>query len=159
MVVDEDAEKFMERLGHDGSQIIFSHLEEPHCRRGHHIQEIIYWLFARGRTVTPIQMIPFIADPSGEMRPVPVRYQTAGSEAEVNRCGDEELIFAENHRRFSNMLNSHRGVLEGITPSGKRHAVAFDRGRIFDPDGKEYPFNSENCAANGFYPDIAWVVE
>jgi hypothetical protein len=159
MVIDEDAETFIERLGHNGSEIIFGHLAEPHCRRGHHIQEIIYWLFARGRTVTPIQMIPFIADPSGEMRPVPVRYQLADSDAEPTSDGDEVDLFEENHRRFGNMLNRHRGVIEGITPNGKRHAVAFDRGRIFDPDGKEYPFNAENCAANGFYPDIAWVVE
>ena len=50
-------------------------------------------------------------------------------------------------------------MIEGVTAGGKRHAVAFKRGRIYDPDGKEYAYTGENLANNGFHPDIAWVVE
>lgn len=149
MVLGMAAEELLERLGHDGSETIFPHLPEPQCRRGHHIQEIIYWMFVRGRTVTPIQLVPMIGDPSGQSRPVPVKYETAGEPCEG---------FDDNYRRFKNTIDRHEGVIEGVTASGKRHAVAFKRGRIYDPDGAEYGYSGENLANYGFHPDIAWVI-
>lgn len=162
MVVGEDAAEFMERLGHDGGEIIFPHLSEPQCRRGHHIQEIIYWLWTHGHKVTPIQLIPMIGDPSGKERPVPIEYVTYVDDNVGVTTGPPIAIhdpFEENYRRFQNTINRHIGVIEGVTPGGKRHAVAFSRGRIYDPDGKQFSATAPEFAANGFHPDIAWVVE
>ena len=92
-----------------------------------------------------------LAGPRGDLRRVRHGHH-------LNPAGEPCEGFDDNYRRFKNTIDRHEGVIEGVTASGKRHAVAFKRGRIYDPDGAEYRYSGERLAHYGFYPDIAWVV-
>ena len=51
--------------------------------------------------------------------------------------------------RFSGSFNHSRGVIEGVRlPCG--HAVAYEYGHIFDPDGCEYDLLARSLRATGF---------
>jgi hypothetical protein len=39
------------------------------------------------------------------------------------------------------------------------HAVAFDHGRIFDPDGREYDYSRQACEARHFYGHKLWLIQ
>lgn len=133
--------QLIERLGHDGSEVVFPELPEPACRRGFHSQEIIHLAWGLGCTVTPIELFPMIAPSSG------------GGSVPVFFDGDQ----ANNWQRFNNIIDNTEGVLEG---AGKacRHAVFYTYGMIYDPDGKPiYGFSKEACIKHDFYPQRALI--
>ena len=143
MVLDIFTADFFGLVGHDGSQIAFPMVPDPMARRGLHIQECIATCVKLGYAVTPVELFPVIrATPPHE-------------EDIVVLFGDDE---AANWHRFEETIKTSTGVLEGI---GRRclHAVAYDRGTIFDPDGDQYVYSHPACKSRGFHPRRAWRVD
>jgi hypothetical protein len=94
-----------------------------------------------GYAVTPIELFPRHA-PSLSVEPIAVVF------------GDEE----GNRNRFENVIHTGRGV---ITGQGRRccHAVAYDCGVIYDPNGSTYRFSFPNCESYGFIAVCAWNID
>ena len=147
MVLDIPVADFFGLIGHDGSQIAFPVLPDPMARRGLHIQECIAACVRLGYAVTPIELFPVI-------RPTLANGHAPHKEDLVVLFGEDELA---NWKRFEQTIKTSTGVLEGI---GRRclHAVAYDRGTIFDPDGDQYAYSHPACESRGFHPRRAWRV-
>lgn len=130
-------------IGHDGSQIAFPALPDPIARRGFHIQECIAVCLKLGYAITPVELFPVI-------RGTPPADQNV-----VVLFGDDE---SANWQRFEQTIQSSTGILEGV---GRRslHAVAYDRGTLFDPDGDQYVYSRPTCESRGFHPRRAWRVD
>lgn len=119
------------RIGHDGSQVIWPDMREPLCRRGFHHQELIH-TFREIGTFSPVERFPRLGHPAIE-----------GASTRLHPAMDWEAV-----------MMVCRGVLEGITPRGTRHAVAFERGKVFDPDnGLVSKYNELKME-----PQLAWVL-
>jgi hypothetical protein len=138
MVLDVPVENFLRRIGHDGSGIAFPTEPEPACRRGFHVQECIDVALRLGYAITPIELFPRHA-PSFSVPPVRVLF------------GNEQ----GNLDRFARLIDSGRGVIAG---HGRHwcHAVAYEHGAIYDPNGCVHPFSA--CEAHGFISLCAWNV-
>ncbi len=130
----------MERLGHDGGEIIFPDLPEPANRRSHNIYELIQVATDLGYAVTPVPLRPAIV-PAGNLQ------------RQVLIDADEE-----NWGRFTRHLLTSSGVIECQGPRCY-HLLAYDRGYIFDPDGFEFPYSREACEQRGLYTYCLWRVE
>lgn len=143
MVLDIPVSDLFGIVGHDGSEIAFPALPDPMARRGLHIQECINACLKLGYAVTPIELFPVI------------RSTAPGENNIVVLFGDDE---SANWQRFEQSVKTSTGVLEGI---GRRclHAVAYDRGVMFDPDDDEYPYSRPACQSRGFHPRRAWRVD
>lgn len=129
MALGVDPDEMIERVGHCGGQQLWN-LEEPLCRRGFHPQELIH-AFPEIGVFTPVERFPRLAPTSG------------AAVFNLPQCPFwDELI-----------LNA-RGVLECLTAGNSRHAVAFDRGEVFDPDsGSSTPYADIHVN-----PQLAWVL-
>ena len=143
MVLDISAADFFGHVGHDGSEIAFPMLPDPMARRGLHIQECITACVKLGNAVTPIELFPVIQATPPDENNVIVLF------------GDDE---SANWHRLEKVVRTSTGVLEGV---GRRclHAVAYDHGMIFDPDGDHYPYSRPACESRGFWPRRAWRVD
>jgi hypothetical protein len=126
-------------IGHDGGKLANPLLPEPLCRAGFHIQELIDVCLRHGLAVTPIELCPVLS-PGPKYEPHEVFTDEAG------------------WQRFARAISTSRGVIEGI---GRRsfHAVAYDHGRIYDPDAGEYDYSPPNCEARSFIPFCAWRID
>jgi hypothetical protein len=148
MVLGVPVSRLLEWTGHDGSEQLFAGLPQPACRRGHHIQELIEVCLRLGYSVTPIELFPQIAA-------TPQR--TGGLILPEHRA--EVVIFGNspdvNWRRFDSAISTGRGVITGM---GRNcgHAVAYDYGTIYDPDGRWYDYCREACECRGFHVQCAW---
>lgn len=141
MVLRTPVAQLLERLGHDGSEIVFPELPDPARRRGFHSQELIHIAWYLGYTVTPMELFPMIA-PSEGTGSIPVIFE-----------GDQN----NNWKRFIDIINNSEGIIEG---RGKtwRHTVAYFNGMIYDPDGGPiYGFSQEACTEHDFYPQRALI--
>jgi hypothetical protein len=134
MAMDVLVTDLIDWIGHDGSEIISPSWPEPQCRRGFHPQECIRWAIKQGLTVTPIEVFPSIRTDS-----IPF-----------------VINYGDNWDEFDNCIKSSRGVLTG---QGRRcgHAVAFENGQIYDPDG--YIYTWDECTQRGYYPQCAWIMK
>lgn len=138
MAVDIDVADFLQRIGHDGSEMWFPTEPEPQCRRGIHVQECISVCDQLGFAVTPIELFPCVLSPKG-----------------IN----PSIEFPEgNWDRFTKQICGSTGVISGI---GRNcgHAVAYDYGRIYDPDGNEYDYTRDECERRHFYTQCLWRVD
>ena len=142
MVLDISAADFFGLVGHDGSEIAFPMLPDPMARRGLHIQECIAACLQLGYSVTPVELFPVIRATPPSAKEIVVLFDN-----------DESA----NWRRFERTIQSSAGVLEGL---GRQchHAVAYDRGMIFDPDGDQYPYSRSACQSRHFIARCAWRV-
>lgn len=141
MALDVSVETLQSYIGHDGSEIVFPELPEPMCRRGFHQQELIFAALNLGWTVTPFELVPAIqSTPVAGFTPKVI---TLDSE-------DRRLMFAI-------MVRAFRGVLTGLG-SRCHHAVAFDRGAVYDPDGATYSFSFPECERRRFIAQCVWLV-
>lgn len=129
MALGVDPDQMIERIGHCGGQRLWN-LEEPLCRRGFHVQELIH-AFPEIGTFTPVERYPRLAPTSG-----------------CDKFHLPECPF------WDDVIWSDRGVLEGLTVSGRRHAVAFDGGEVFDPDTG----TSMAYCDTTIDPQLAWVL-
>lgn len=147
MVLDISTADLFGLVGHDGSEIAFPMLPDPMARRGLHVQECIGVCLKLGYAVTPVELFPVIrpTSPNGHEP-----YQNL-----VVLLGDDE---SANWQHFNNTIHTSTGVLEGV---GRRclHAVAYDHGTIFDPDGDQYVYSHPACESRGFHPRRAWRVD
>lgn len=126
-------EEIIALLGHDGSEIIWPQFPEPFCRRGFHIQELIFIAWRNhSRTVTPFQAEPMIGCLGGEPVDVP-------------HLPDAKW-------RMPELLSSNCGVLTGKTLRGMPHAVAWDAELVYDTDGMVY-------GLDGFQLETFWMVK
>jgi len=130
-----------ELVGHDGSHILFPDLPEPQCRRGFHINEAVLACLALGYAASPVELAPHIAPSGGGSPPAPVY--------------PEEHAF----RQFAEMVQCGRGVIECKTGAGNWHAVAYELGTIYDPDGREFDYSREACEGRGLFTVRLWQIE
>jgi hypothetical protein len=129
--------EFIAGCGHDGSEMVFPQLGDPAGRRGFHEQELVAVCIQHGFTCTPFELWPVAAyDPAGLLT----------------------RSLEPRREMFAKLIATNVGV---ITGNGVRcgHAVAFERGVIYDPDGPEYPFSFEACESRGFFPGCLWLVK
>jgi hypothetical protein len=140
MALDVSIEDLITLLRHDGSEVFFPDLPEPACRRGFHVQEFIHVALCLNRSVTPYELVPAIA-PTG-----------------YNRALHGRAIGSA-HRKafFEHLIDNRRGVITGRTLT-THHAVAFEKGVIYDPDGWQFPFSFESCEKRGFFAQCVWIV-
>lgn len=110
-------ETVIELIGHDGSEEWSDTLDEPICKVGFEISEIIDVALQLGYSVTPIEAIPQKRR-NGEL---------AGPLYGIEKAED---------RFFDQVFNSE-GVILGMGKHAN-HAVANKEGLISDPNGKVY---------------------
>lgn len=144
MALDIPVSSLLERLPPHTS-VVFEGLPAPLCWRGHHVQELIRLALDYRYAVTPCEMYPQIAPP---------------------RPGFENFVVsfgASNERAFADTLLMSRGVITGVVGVPGLgvigHAVAYDHGYIYDPNGHEYFYEEDACEARKFYPQCAWRVD
>lgn len=142
MALDIPVESLLTRL-HGWHDVVFPGQPEPLCWRGVHIQELIRIAQDYGYAVTPREMYPQIAGPPGH---------------------DAYIVGLDNDNPqvFSDVVLLSRGVITGVRSTvlgAVGHAVAYERGFVFDPNGYEYPFQLEACEERRFYPQCAWRVD
>jgi hypothetical protein len=139
--------RLLDRL-HGWHQVVFKGLPEPLCWRGIHIQELIRLALDLHCAVTPHELFPQIAGPYD--------------------CENYHVVFdgiggSHNWDLFCQTIAASCGVLTGkVTPLLSEpidHAVAYDHGRLFDPNGFEYDHSLDECEQRGFYGSIAWRID
>ena len=94
MALDVPVAQLIERVGHDGGQIVFPNLPEPANRRGHNIYELIQVALDLGYAVTPVPLRAAITPANDPQRQVVI-----GTDA-------------ENWNRFLRHLQDSCGVIE-----------------------------------------------
>jgi hypothetical protein len=132
-------DEFILHIGHDGSQVVWPGLNEPSRRRGFHVQECIDVLSRAGYAVTPFEMFPCIT-PAFTVPAYTIVYG-----------GSPEAAM----RRFRDLVHRTNGVITGHG-NVTGHAVAYQRGTVFDPNGQIYSF--DDCEKHGFTPVTAWSI-
>ena len=114
IAADVPFEKILEKIGHDGSEILWPDLPGKYQRRSFHTQEIVLALLDLGFTATPLY---------AEM--------TIG-----NRLNGRHYVAKTDLTRFLDK----KGILIGMFGNNP-HAAAFDSGIIHDPQGSSYPYH------------------
>ena len=142
-------DKFCAMAGHDGSEKVWPDLPDPLCRRGFHICEATRIAITLGGSATPLELFPMTQatamSPYHGTEQIPVFY--APSRDEMGNWMD-----------FANIISYARGVIECRTRSGNWHAVAFEKGVIYDPDGRYFGYTREACEARGLFTTRLWKV-
>ena len=122
-------EEFIEKVGHDGSEIMFSDLPEPLCRKGFPFPECIQVCLRLDLTVTPIDFKP--------------------------KCtSDDTHSYELDHTDFANqMMREYQGVISGM---GVRihHTVAWDGKQIYDPG-----IGVCDLHTSYFKPKMFWLIK
>lgn len=120
IVLNEPVDKIISDIGHDGSEIIFPDLTEPYRRKAFHIQELIDICILRDICVVQVEQQP-ISEALGHRYLLPTYLP-----------------------RLEYYTQRFTGVLTGLGPTGRPHAVAWDRNKIYDPTGFEYDIDMFN---------------
>jgi hypothetical protein len=118
MVMDIPVVELIDKIGHDGGDIIFPDNEPPNCYRGFDISEIIDAAMKFGYAMTPIHAIP-VATPNGL---------------------DTYDVFPEDKikPRMDYYLDRFNGIAYGIRINSKHyHVIAWDKEerQWHDPSG------------------------
>lgn len=135
--------RFEELAGHDGGEIVFPDLPEPLCRRGFHVCEANRVAMILGHSATPFELMP----------------QIASKTRDTIRCFYNAQDERFNWSLFTAQIDYTRGVIECMTPNGNYHAVAYSKGRIYDPDGREFAYSRENCEGRNLFTTRLWRIE
>lgn len=130
---------------------VFPGLREPYCWRGYHVQQFIRYAVSRGLAVTPIELFPAVAAPlCGDTRVAHPIYVTP----DATRTSWE---------MFQQTILTSSGILTGFFSHQhsviRGHAVAYEKGIIFDPRGAEFNYSKESCEARHFYANCAWRID
>jgi len=121
MALDIHVEEFFKLVGHDGGEVLYPQYPDPWRRAGIHPQEAIDAAWQLGKACTPFDRQPqAINFPEEALNPRNVEFP-GGTEDRFLRRGVHGV-----------------GVIECVTRRSTGHAVAFDHGNIYDPDGSEY---------------------
>jgi hypothetical protein len=119
-----------DRVGHDGSEVIFPEEPDPERRRAFHPQEMIDVAESLGVAVTAIQGRP-TSRPFLSHRPA---YE----------------VPLDVVPRWQRYLEGHVGVLTGLNARYRPHAVVWDGEDVWDPAG------GERYGIHLFQPEIFW---
>lgn len=131
MVLDLPEGRLIEIIGHDGSEILWPDIPEPHCRRSFVIHELIRVAYVLGFRV----------------HPTAARYFT------MPDYNVDPKTFITPKEHLDEVMRRHDGVITGWTkPAKKRHAVAWNREMVFDPVGIKY------CKED-FMPEVFWGIQ
>jgi hypothetical protein len=130
MAMEVELDWLIKQIGHDGSEILYPDLKDPERRRSFHHQEIIQVALRNDFTVTPL--IPNYTLFPGK-----------GENHRLDISVSDDILFE--------LMSRYSGVLVGETYSGLRHAVAWDRHIILDPNGWKY--NRDR-----FIMEVFWAV-
>jgi hypothetical protein len=142
-------EQFYQFAGHDGSEKIWPELPEPLCRRGFHVSEAALVCLLLRHSATPLELFPVIAA-------TPLAPYHGTEQYQVNY--PPKVTSEENWRLFTFYIDHGQGVIECRTRNGNWHAVAFERGVIYDPDGRHFGYSREACEARGLFTTRLWKV-
>lgn len=149
MALDISTHEFCLVAGHDGGEKIWPELPDPLCRRGFHISEATKVAITLGYSATPLELFPMIQAtamaPYHGTEQVPVFYPPTKDEI-------------GNWMDFANIISYARGVIECRTRNGNWHAVAFEKGVIYDPDGRRFGYTREACESRGLFTTRLWKV-
>lgn len=136
MAANLDPGTLVKQVGHDGRKSI------PGIgNKGFHIQEFIRFAVEHDITVTPVEFCP------------------------VNAYTNMQRVMAVEMASWSHYLlkqiKTKRGVITGFgLKSQGGHAMAFESGMVFDPDGGEpFEFTFDLPHSHNFVPQTAWIVE
>lgn len=124
-------------LGHNGGRDV------PGIgTQGFHVQEFIRVAMGEGsHFITPVEFCP------------------------MNKYTGNQTLMAVDMGVWSwyllDQIKAHRGVITGFGLKSKGgHAVAFEQGTIYDPDGGEpYEFTFDLPHSHEFVPQTAWIVQ
>lgn len=107
-----------ERIGHDGSKVLYPDLPDPQARRGFHPHELVECVFDLGWSCTPFELFP--------------KGYVVGKPERIYYSADDETG-ETNLARFSDRIFESYGVLECV---GDRYGHAFANcgGALIDPD-------------------------
>lgn len=153
MALNMPAEELLTRIGDGWKTLAFPNLPMPQCWRGIHVQELILVALEKGFAVTPIELFPQGAPPQA-IDPVT---RKAYRDVVIFHGADEQA----NWDIFNNIVMFCSGVITGqISPGMTRyqrgHAVAFERGAIFDPSTDAFLYSAHECESRNFYSNTAW---
>lgn len=114
MILDTTVQNVINLAEHDGSKIIFPDRQEPLCRAGHSMCEMVMVAIKMGYMLCPI--VPIWEVESGHTITLPLEW-------------------------VESILHRFDGVMLGTTSSGRYHAVAWNHVKqmILDPNGTIYP--------------------
>lgn len=143
MALDVPVAELIDRIGHDGSEIVCP-AEEPGGRRGFHSQECITVALSLGLAATQVELFPASL------------YRGDHKKVIAFPAGAKNL--AGNWKRLHEHVRASRGVIAGRT-SRHGHAVAYENGMLFDPDGTTYFFTQEACEHRHFYCQCLWRLD
>lgn len=118
MVLDVSVDDVFNYTGHDGSAIVFPSLEDPHCRRGHTLYEMIHYALNKGVGVVPFQE----------------KY------LHTSLISGDEQVVSVNSKVIDELFAQEDMVLIGTMPNGSGHAAAWcceDR-TVYDPNGLKF---------------------
>lgn len=135
MAFDCSIELLIDLIGHDGSKVIHYGLAPPACFKGFHIQEIVDVGLSIDFNMTCIEAQPS-QTPDGK------HVYDITKWSNFNDC----------EQRFEWYINEHCGILLGKARKF-RHAVAFDKGTIYDPRGRIY-----NCDDCDLILESLWII-
>lgn len=122
MTLDIQVLDLIQRVGHDGSEIVWPGNPEPHNRRGFHPQEMIHVAYRLDKRV-----ITFEKNPTS-----------------VGLEDSQEFSISTHQESWRYYLEEEIGVLAGYF-NGRSHAVAWDGMRLIDNDGIFYPLRLMNA--------------
>ena len=74
MCMGVNLQRLIELIGHDGSAIAWPDYPEPLCRRGFHIQEILYAIHKLNFSAMPVQLNPTLSNGRGPSIQIPDRF-------------------------------------------------------------------------------------
>jgi hypothetical protein len=114
IILDMPVREVFEKVGHDGSEMIFEGKHEPYGRRSFHPQEFIDLCLERGYVFFPVEAMPLTAGPADlEYFPVP---------------------FKEGYgARLARFMSWFPGIVIGEHKGGIPHAMAWDMRQFYDP--------------------------
>ena len=136
MAFDCEIVDIIKRVGHDGNEVIHYGLKPPMCFKGFHIQEIV----DVGRIHFDFSMTLIESAPSQTPDGIHIH--------DITKWG----LFDNNQQRFECYLAYNQGILIGKARK-YWHAVAFDKGTIYDPRGRIY--NIDDC---DLFLESLWIV-
>ena len=135
MAFNVEIEDIVERVGHDGNEIIHYGLKPPACFKGFHIQEIVDVGWILGFNMTLIESAPSQTPDGVHIHDI-IKWR----------------LFKDNEQRFEYYINNNQGILIGKARK-YWHAVAFNKGTIYDPRGRIY--NMDGC---DLFLESLWIV-
>lgn len=157
MILDVPVTELLAELGERWKSYAFPNLPQPYCFRGIHIQELVQIALARGYALTPVELMPAVAPPQ------PINPETQQPYANV--LVYHGLTMESNWHIFNRTIMTSTGFIVGnIAPLPTKliqrgHAVAYDHGTIYDPDGEAYLYSARHCEDRNFYSKCAWRLD